>query len=114
MINMNGFLRVNTFLRDVAFINGQNIKTVYFHTTYYDYHKGKKRINAWLFSASLPLLRDRAICANKKLLGNNWTDFRYGVIMNSYVTTWLLYNLPHGTVLHIYSTNMPKGGVNNL
>lgn len=111
---MNGFLKVNTFLRDVAFINGQNIKTIYFHVAYFDYHKGKRRINTWIFNASLPLLRDMSTRANKKLLGEDWNDFRFGVIMHSYVTTWLLYNKPQENVLHIYSTNMPKGGVIDL
>lgn len=106
---MNGYLRVNTFLRDVAFINCQNIKTVYFHVVYYEVHKGKRRINTMLYHASLPLLRDEATRANKKLLGKVWDNFRFGVIMNSYVTSWRLSNETTENVLHIYSSNMPKG-----
>lgn len=111
---MNGYLRVNTFLRDVAFINCQNIKTVYFHVTYFDVHKGKHRINTMLFHASLPLLRDMSTRENKKLLGKNWNNFRFGVIMHSYVTSWGLYNETTENVLHIYSSNMPKGWCTDL
>ena len=73
---MNGYLRVNTFLRDVAFINSTR--------------------------------------ENKKLLGNDWDDFRFGVIMHSYVTSWGLYNETTENVLHIYSSNMPKGWCTDL
>lgn len=111
---MNGYFRVNTFLRDFAFINGQNIKTVYFHVCYFDVHKGKRRINTWLYYTSLPLLRARAYRENKKLLGEDWDDFRFSVIMHSYVTSWMLYNEKTENVLHIYSTNMPKGWVIDL
>ena len=104
---MNGFLRVNTFLRDVAFINGQNIKTVYFHVNYCDEPKGKRRINTMLFSASLPSLRDESTRKNKKLLGESWDNVRFSRIMHSYVTSWVLYNEMKGTVLHIYSSNRP-------
>lgn len=105
---MNGYFRVNTFLRDFAFINGQNIKTVYFHVNYFDYHNGKRQLHTMLFNASLPLLRDMSTRANKKLLGDDWNDFRFSVVMHSYVTTWLLYNEPTENVLHIFSSNMPK------
>lgn len=108
---MNGYLRVNTFLRDVAFINCQNIKTVYFHVNYFDVRKGKHRKNTMLLHTSLPLLRDMAFRENKKLLGNDWDNFRFGVIMNSYVTSWGVYNETTENVLHIYSSNMPKGRV---
>ena len=110
---MNGYLRVNTFLRDVAFINGQKIKTVYFHVNYHDDPKGKHRINTMLFHASLASLRDEATRQYKKLLGNDWDDFRYSAIMHSYVTSWGLYHGTRETILHIYSSNRPglcKGG----
>lgn len=106
---MNGYLRVNTFLRDVAFINCQNIKTVYFHVFYYEIHKGKRRINTMLFHASLPILRDVATRENKKLLGEDWDDSRFSTVMHSYVTSWGVYNEMTENVLHIYSSNMPKG-----
>ena len=105
---MNGYLRVNTFLRDVAFINGQNIKTVYFHVNYFEVRKGKYKVNTMLFHASLASLRDESTRENKKLLGNDWNDFRYCVIMHSYVTSWCVYEKMTGNVLHIYASNMPK------
>ena len=104
---MNGYLRVNTFLRDVAFINCQNIKTVYFHVNYFETRKGKYQANTILYNASLPLLRDMAVHENKKLLGDDWEGFRFSLIMHSYVTAWDVY---HGTtedVLRIYSSNRP-------
>ena len=106
-IKMNGYLRVNTFLRDVAFINCQNIKTVYFHVNYFEYCKGKRQTNMILFHESLVLLRDEATQADKKLLGNEWGDFRFSRIMHSYVVTWSLYNETAETILHIYSSNIP-------
>ena len=105
---MNGYLRVNTFLRDVAFINCQNIKTVCFHVNYFEARKEKHRVNTMLFYTSLGLLRDKATRENKKLLGNNWDNFSFSAIMHSYVTSWGVYNGMTGTVLHIYATNIPE------
>lgn len=105
---MNGYLRVNTFLRDVAFINCQNIKTVYFHVTYFEARKKDKyQVNTMLYQAPLGLLRDEATRRNKKLLGIDWTDLRFCAIMNSYVTAWGVCNEANEKVLHIYASNRP-------
>lgn len=106
---MNGYLRVNTFLRDVAFINCQNIKTVYFHVNYFEARaKDKYQANTMLFNASLGLLRDEATRNNKKLLGTDWGDFRFSAIMHSYVTAWAVYNVANEKVLYIYASNRPR------
>ena len=105
---MNGYLRVNTFLRDVAFINCQSIKTVYFHVNYFGVRNGKRQINTILFSASLASLRDKATREYKKLLGENWDDVQFSAIMHSYVTSWGVYDGTAGKVLNIYSSNIPK------
>ena len=104
---MNGYLRVNTFLRDVAFINCQGIKTVYFHVNYFDYSKGKRQLNTMLFSKSLSSLRDESTREYKKLLGSDRDEFRYRIAMHSYVVAWSLHNETTETVLHIYSSNIP-------
>ena len=104
---MNGYLRVNTFLRDVAFINCQNIKTVYFHVKYFETRKGKYQATPMLLRASLGLLRDVATRKNKKLLGGWGGDYQFSVIMHTYVTAWGVSNDVAKTDLHIYSSNRP-------
>lgn len=104
---MNGYLRVNTFLRDVAFINCQDIKTVYFHVNYFeDPKKRKNQAIIMLLRESLPLLRDEATRHYKKLLGKDWDNFRFSAIMHSYVTAWEVYDDTTEKVLIIYATNI--------
>lgn len=108
---MNGYLRVNTFLRDVAFINCQNIKTVYFHVNYFEERKEKHQVNTMLLHASLGFLRDAATRENKKLLGSDWDNFSFSTVMHSYVTSWGVYSGTNGIVLYIYASNRPKNDI---
>lgn len=102
---MKGFFKVNTFLRDFVFING-DITKIYFHVTTY-HGKSNEKIVENLYCCSCGMLRDEATRCYKKLLGTDWQDYKLSETMNSYVTSWKLYN----SKLHIFSKTYIEGMV---